>query len=421
MIICFLFLFKYIENEKVIKIPFHTIYNETELNINNIMVNIYKSKIGTEIEIGNSLIKCNLSFFTQSYNTFLLGEGSNIKIKPLFNKSKSNSYKIISKNKTFYYEHFSSGEYGEDNLKIKEINLKKTYFILTNVITDNYKDEIITPLSIGLKLRNAHNQQNLENMTFLYQLQQKEKLSNQIFYFKFLNDREGEFIIGENPYLNNNFVYTRTGKFYYGSQGLDWGFNFDKIYYGDKEINSEYDGIFSIEQFFIIATDNFFNDIKNYFFDNHKTCYLNISSFESFKKLKFFICEKNTNISDFKTIKFYIKYNNFTFEFNHKDLFFEYNDKLFFGIVNIKTARKEIVLGRIFLKKYLLYFDNNKKVIGFLNSNNQKGFNEILYLVFVIVIILIIILSLYIYLNIKKKRKKRLNELDDNYDYLEKI
>jgi hypothetical protein len=72
MIICFLFLFKYIENEKVIKIPFHTIYNETELNINNIMVNIYKSKIGTEIEIGNSLIKYNLSFFTQSYNTFLL-------------------------------------------------------------------------------------------------------------------------------------------------------------------------------------------------------------------------------------------------------------------------------------------------------------------------------------------------------------
>ena len=107
------------------------------------------------------MIKCNLSFFTQSYNTFLLGEGSNIKIKPLFNKSKSISYKSISKNKTFYNEYFSSGEYGEDNLKIKEINLKKTYFILTNVIANNYKDEIITPLSIGLKLRNAYNLQNL--------------------------------------------------------------------------------------------------------------------------------------------------------------------------------------------------------------------------------------------------------------------
>ena len=83
--------------------------------------------------------------------------------------------------------------------------------------------------------------------------------------------------------------------------------------------------------------------------------------------------------------------------------------------------------GKLFMKKYFFNFDVNSKTIGFYKdltiANSDKKFNNKLLIWILFPIILIIFgvggffLGKMIY---NKNRKKRANELDDDYEYIQK-
>ena len=151
-----------------------------------------------------------------------------------------------------------------------------------------------------------------------------------------------------------------------------------------------------------------------------------------------FICEKDkfnkSDINDFPPLIINNVNLNYSFEFNGNDLFHEKDDKIVFQIV-AKAGRTngEWLLGRIFLYKYQIIYDNDNNLIGIYieDDNNNKNKQNIISennqsLLIVLIIILIIILLLmigwiaymiYMKKGICKNRKKRISELDDDFVY----
>ena len=88
----------------------------------------------------------------------------------------------------------------------------------------------------------------------------------------------------------------------------------------------------------------------------------------------------------------------------------------------INSINNRWILGRIFLKRFLLIFDQDKRIIGFYNNKlNQNYFSKGTLLPWILVFIcicIIFVLIFYIFSIYKKIRRKRVNELDLIYDYI---
>lgn len=145
------------------------------------------------------------------------------------------------------------------------------------------------------------------------------------------------------------------------------------------------------------------------------------------KNLIIFHCYKNVNITNFKNLTFILKDINTEFILTKEDLFIKYNDEYIFGIVFDLNFNKEepLILGKLFMKKYGLIYDLDRKIIGLYkgNSNNEgnepkKNPNLVLIILLAALGIIVIGLIIFIVYCIKKHRKNRACELnDDNYEY----
>ena len=118
------------------------------------------------------------------------------------------------------------------------------------------------------------------------------------------------------------------------------------------------------------------------------------------------------------------------FELNYKDLFQEIGNSIIFSIVLDENDKYHWSFGRIFLKKYQFIFDNEQKTITYMknyktiNEEVIKEKNKLVIILKIMIIIFLIVgfgLGLFLGKNLwEKNRKKRANELDDDYEYIEK-
>ena len=109
-------------------------------------------------------------------------------------------------------------------------------------------------------------------------------------------------------------------------------------------------------------------------------------------------------------------------------MFFEYNDYYYFVIYfpQISYNYNHFRLGKPFFKKYLITFNQDKKMIGYyktiikeknINFNINKKY--IPWIITIISVIGMLIMGFYIlYYRPFRLRKKRANELEDEYDYI---
>jgi hypothetical protein len=106
------------------------------------------------------------------------------------------------------------------------------------------------------------------------------------------------------------------------------------------------------------------------------------------------------------------------FTLNEKDLFYYFEKRNYFLIVFSVKYNYDWILGSPFLKKYQMIFDKDKKIISTYEPNDSFEFSFIFVIIFLLLVI-IFFLSIYIsFYLIKKKRKLRVNEIEDNYEYL---
>lgn len=140
-----------------------------------------------------------------------------------------------------------------------------------------------------------------------------------------------------------------------------------------------------------------------------------------------YICDdyEEFDITKFPTIEFYISDADYNLELTYKELFMKKDGKFYFMICfDKKRYTVNWELGNIFLKRNMLVFDMDRKIIGFYNKNiglKQVSSNRMFWMIFIIIIAVIVFLCILIAFIIIKffygQRQKKAYELDDNYEY----
>jgi hypothetical protein len=121
---------------------------------------------------------------------------------------------------------------------------------------------------------------------------------------------------------------------------------------------------------------------------------------------------------EIKKINLSLIINDFNFQFDENDLFVKFNKKFYFLIV---FGNDDLILGRIFLKKYKILFDaENKKIYVdknkiFINENVEK--NEFLFCFIIVFLIGFNFFAFYAFYKKFKIRKIKAYELEENFVY----
>jgi hypothetical protein len=423
--ILFSTLVKYTFTEHIIypfkKAPVKSSYSEEVIVQNDLMISL---------DIGTPPQSINLNLRSKYYTFFVSSKETNLTL-PTFNPKISTSIRYDTDTPTSY-----GGQEYKYAYKIYEsiyINGKEVKGVSLLLATILYYYETG---ALGLRLTDVHEFSN--EMSFIYQMKELYNLDRYSFFMRYKDDDNGELIIGTYPHLydkkynEKNFLTTHAGKI---NNNVNWVLEFDLIKYDNKSLQYILTkSLVQVEYNLIQAPyklRKFFNDE---FF--HNKCEERV---HYFRNISIIHCKKDIDITQFKNISFILKDIEYEFVLTYKDLFIEKKDEYIFGICydrNVDNPDPTWILGKIFMKKYELVFDLDKKIIGLYtnkpiiddtgNNNSQNG-NEgnrgyMIYLIFIIILVLIvmILMGAIIYF-FKNRRKNRANELDDeNFEYLAK-
>jgi hypothetical protein len=212
---------------------------------------------------------------------------------------------------------------------------------------------------------------------------------------------------------------------------INWYILFDQIYFGEKlsqeklinfdfNKNNSYIKLEQTRQSQLIIERGLIKGSKEY-----KNLFLKIFENDceetNEEDIIFYSCKLSTNIEKLPSLFFIHRELNYTFTLDSNDLFVKELGKYYFLVYFYDKGENTWIFGKPFFKKYQLIFDHDKKMIGFYNGYTKKS-NLRLFLI-IIFLIIILILSIFVVHIIKqKRRKRRLNEIEDDYDYFpEKI
>ena len=397
------FIFIYIYSIKItsIIIPFET---ERTSNNNNYILSNLNNSIFITLQLSEPIQ--NINFYLKSEVFFTYISKSN-------NFKESKYFSSFGSNYTFNNKNYLKGKKSTDIFYINNISYNFSFIYMTEFI----KEENV----IGLKLQDNINYDNEFN--FILKLKKKNIINEYIFYIEYFDDFKGNFIIGKFPheidkkFHENNFIYNKVAKI---DNKILWGIYFDTISFDNFNfreknvlIKYEFGFIKGIKRLYSYLKENYF---KNYF--EKKFC--NETIYENYT---FFICKKRLfSYKYFPNFYFNIKNLNYSFILDNNDLFKVENDLIYFLICfNINDTNDNWIFGKPFLKKNILLFDIDKKIIGFYNNKSKIEKNNLKLIIINIMLFFIIFLLIFIIFKLISKiysnRKIRANELEENIIY----
>ena len=402
----------------VIKIPFKRKFLE-KLTSENIMEQLQTNYLTINLKIGEPFQEIPFILKMTQNPVFIIGNNypENI-IK--FNENISNTFKLTNKSQSLILSDLIKGFLSYDTFDLgNNIIIKDFNFILAKELSKEAKK---INAEIGLCFRNYNVE--IFDTNFLEQLKKNKLINSYVFTFKYNNDDEGEFIIGnllheyDKNFKEEDFNFVNIG---IPDEVLDWEIKFDKVTLNQIVIDDFFKGItFKIEYGFILGISEYYKIIKELFFNEYKNeCKeKNINNKEIY-----FVCNNNINLEKFPILEFNIRDLKSNITFDKNDLFYEFENKKYFLVVfrtdfwNIKWT-----FGKPYFKKYLSFYDKERKIYGI--YHNKSSSFDIKNIIILFIIIQIFILVIYIifkyYISLHNKRKIRANELEDDYDYLPK-
>ena len=362
-----------------------------------------------------------------------------------YNKSLSKTY-INTTNYRISTNNFLSGcranetfhFFDTNDLKRKKEYKNIPFFMSTS---GNYKFGAVLGLAISWK----------GFRSFIYSLKYGGVIDSYTWTLQFNSLNDGFLIIGNEPHIYNNSFYDENKlkytKIYKESNLFSWCFEINKIFSGNDLINLNINdkniqlGIIRPEIGGIIAPWEYYENIKiNYFgkYINNNICkekgifeknisnndYYNEEKIEYYKieclKEKFNDLDMN-NLPVLKIMNIPL---NYSFCFSGNDLFLKENDEYIFQVYISNISYW--YLGRLFLYKYQLIFNEDNKLIGFYTGKkeiDETNKNNNFFKVSLIVIISLfgIFLFFVFYKKIKiiilKNSKKNAKELEEDFSY----
>ncbi len=435
-----LILITIIKNEVRIPFKYESYSNipskiSTEDDLKIYLMNLIYKNIYIELEIGEPISQKIKSYLKLEEFPFFI-QGKDIP------SSKYDQTKSIAYKSELYPHVFLDGEeeikwgfVSNDTIKIENksnnLNLKEFNFVL---VTETRTE---SPSNIGLMIPNQYS--SIPEINFIEQLKKQEIIQ----YYSFvLNYTSNEFIIGGPPHF---YDYKFNSNYYKPEYAINkpkymmYGLEFDLINYGDNNTNiggsmqskflSDFGLIAGSKSFYELILDKFFNKYISKDLCYIKEIKINIEWREGEKNFEYFYCDKNkVDISLLQNLKFIHNKMNYTYEFNYKELFDEIDDYYIFKIIFQKTNNFYWIFGKIWLEKFLMIFDQDKKTIGHyyyignnenvMTNNNKNHINVWLLSVLIFIVLLLIGCIFWLFFYFKKySRKKRINEINDEYEY----
>ena len=392
----------------LISIPFH----KKILDFNNDY--FFQNNILVEMEIGNP--KVNINLIIDFLGRFIYIPDHTI---GGIYSNKSKTYNFVEKCLIpFSYHHFYFNfYYAKENFYNKNNTFESFNF---NFLYESSNNGTMENGILGFEKPTFNDSKN-----FKYLLKESNFIDQYIYKIKFLNENSGEIYIGSNSSeISDNFISIPI-EYIYNIMYL----KFDKIIY-DNITENEPQIIIDYNLRGISVNKNYYNYIYELFFSsliNNKKCDLKYNN-NTDNKYIYFVCDKDIDIKNFKSLNIIIKKMNYSFVLNNSDLFQDYQNKKYCLIFHDLMYPLKWRFGQVFFQKYEFSINEDSKNAFYYIINNQTKDNtkdnkdyffKILLIIFFLIIIILTIIIIYMIKN--KPRKKRANELeDDNYEYKSK-
>ena len=377
--------------------------NDTETFISLLKNDIYTIlNVGTPIQKIKSYIKLGL------YEFYLVGKNET----NYYNKYLSNTIEITNAQLLFFSSPFTFGIRIKDNFLFNNENSNNIISKIETTVAENTSDiNIHSYIGFNYGYFGDDYHKNL-----ITELNKNNIINSYFFSIEYINNNEGKITIGN--FSNQNYIFKdenfRFTKIDISISSMTWNLYFNKIYIGNLKYNGTLITNILIEERFIFAPmiyrEMFLETVFNRKENKNKCIEI------TYKGDFYYKCDEDTYINNLPSLSFTSFDLNKTFILNYEDLFEKINGKIYFLVYfNKLIGFWRWKLGKPFFKKYKLFFDQDKRILGIYNVNNNFDLKKI-YMI--ILFLIIIILLIFILFKLKQlKRKKRINELEDNYDY----
>ena len=283
---------------------------------------------------------------------------------------------------------------------------------------------------IGLQIYD--NNGKLWGYNLISQLKNKDLIDKECFFYIFdENSDSGKLLIGQYPhfigeyknkYHEEQFQITSV---FIPSFDQNFDFQFRSVFWEGKEIQSLTVAHIEVEAGIIIGSMKFCDASWDFFsphFRKGKCKFVDVQVL-----YQSYICDdyEELDITKFPNIEFYINDADYKFILTYEDIFLKKDGKVYFMICyNKKGYDVTWTLGNNFLKRNMIVFDMDRKIMGFynpdipLNHNINNGQFTCLIIIIIIATIVIVGLVVFIVINnfVYRKRNKKVYELDE-YDY----
>ena len=433
-ILHFILLFIVIKSPSIIHIPFYRITpSSSNINPENFPSLYYETNYYSNITIGSNqqVIPMKLSFIY--YHSFITIANYSQENLIKFDPDKSDTYEKTYGDRYFYNINIRKGINSKERFNLRTIDNRLIYcdhidFILGTDLVKNISGEL------GMKLNTKEEEFNrLLNFSFVKNLHKNKYIKQAIFSINFINENNGEIIIGNTPdnYSNldiNTYKYTYAPSY---ANELFWGFNDLVSYLDKKRINIKKElAEFQIESNIITPVINYIQKINETFFSSlptNKCIFVNDNNF-----FHFYHCDKDINLTNFPSINIYQKDIDYTFELNSNDLFEDIGNRKYFLVNFANNSETKWILGKPFLKKYNFTYNIAAKTVGLFfgtrnetekekekEKNPKEEFNKVWIYVIISVFVIITLVIIIVIIVKKIPRKKRVIELEENFDYVE--
>ena len=336
-------------------------------------------------------------------------------------------------NETFYF-------YNTE--KLREKNEYKNIPFFMSTATDQ---------KFGAVLAFAISYKGLRN--FVYSLKYGKAINSYTWTLQFNDLNNGLLIIGDEPHMYNDTFYDGNKLKYtkiYNNKNLlsNWCFELNKIKIGNDSVNLNINNknnvllnVIRPELEGLIAPWEYYISLKNIFFGKYlennickEISFLekNISNndFYNSEKIEFYKIEcikdkfgvndiKNLPLIQFENIPI-----NYSFIFSGDDLFLQETDNKY--IFQIYFANVSYwYIGRLFLYKYQLIFNEDNKLIGFYTGKKENNISKMNIAFKICLIIFIFLFCLFLFFVFYKKikiillknSKKNALELEEDFTY----
>ena len=436
--------------------------NDKEYNGTNYAIDFFTSQLYIEMDLGN---------LPQTVKVLLSGDSCAFKIGKskycvyideylsYYNRNYSEDFAYTPKhNMTDMDFNYERGYTAEDSLSAyTDINLtNKTTFRKVGFFLGSDTNDKLCGI-IGLEKDNIICDR-IYNM--VKESKKRRFINNYNFMLKYNNSLDnGQYIIGgELKDIMKNFNESNVFNIKLTNSSVHiykFGVVINKVIFGEINnktnntiIDQSISGEINNDRTFIVVGKKYFDRFKDFFEKHFNSGACGVRIFDNNPQLQFsekytvIECDKDKIGKDElnKLPKFYLYLGDYfeerKFFFDANDLFTEGKYKYFFNIIFDNFDRHNLELGKVFLKKYPINFNYDKKMIEIYDNyeeeqsrdDSQPGGGDgkepekkKIWLYIVIIAILVIIFGVLGYFLGKyfnKMRKKRANELaDDDYEY----